>query len=130
MSNSVNDNNGEMAAFVNAIEDSKFEIKDVNEEIIVVEDTSLEEGYYGKYIEIPLEELKKPLNQLMDVLYLRRKDVCLDGITRIVGYYSRVTNWNKSKVGELRDRGFGVYKLGKGNTGSKDRQKAIDCVTA
>jgi len=26
------------------------------------------------------------------------------GITRIVGYYSRVNNWNKSKMGELADR--------------------------
>jgi len=26
------------------------------------------------------------------------------GITRIVGYYSRVDNWNKSKKGELKDR--------------------------
>jgi len=26
------------------------------------------------------------------------------GITRIVGYYSRVNNWNKSKLGELADR--------------------------
>jgi anaerobic ribonucleoside-triphosphate reductase len=34
------------------------------------------------------------------------------GITRIVGYYSRVNNWNKSKLGELRDRHAGQYKLG------------------
>jgi ribonucleoside-triphosphate reductase len=26
------------------------------------------------------------------------------GITRIVGYYSKITTWNKGKVGELRDR--------------------------
>jgi len=26
------------------------------------------------------------------------------GVTRIVGYYSRVNNWNKSKLGELEDR--------------------------
>ncbi|MFH1867939.1 MAG: anaerobic ribonucleoside-triphosphate reductase [Candidatus Omnitrophota bacterium] len=26
------------------------------------------------------------------------------GITRVVGYYSRVQNWNKSKLGELADR--------------------------
>jgi ribonucleoside-triphosphate reductase len=26
------------------------------------------------------------------------------GMTRIVGYYSRVNNWNKSKLGELKDR--------------------------
>ena len=29
------------------------------------------------------------------------------GMTRIVGYYSRVTNWNPSKLGELKDRQAG-----------------------
>lgn len=35
----------------------------------------------------------------------------LFGITRIVGYYSRVNNWNKSKKSELADRHKGSYKL-------------------
>ena len=30
-------------------------------------------------------------------------------MTRIVGYYSRVENWNKSKLGELADRQKGSY---------------------
>ena len=33
------------------------------------------------------------------------------GITRIVGYYSRIDNWNKSKIGELKDRQKGAYGL-------------------
>ena len=33
------------------------------------------------------------------------------GLTRIVGYFSRITNWNKSKIGELRDRQNGNYVL-------------------
>ena len=33
------------------------------------------------------------------------------GITRIVGYYSRVSNWNRSKLGELHDRRHGNYGL-------------------
>ena len=33
------------------------------------------------------------------------------GITRIVGYYSRVNNWNPSKLAELRDRQRGNYKI-------------------
>lgn len=36
----------------------------------------------------------------------------LYGITRIVGYYSRTTNWNKSKLGELKDRHKGNYSVG------------------
>ena len=33
------------------------------------------------------------------------------GVTRIVGYYSRISNWNKSKLGELRDRHRGNYSV-------------------
>lgn len=33
------------------------------------------------------------------------------GITRIVGYYSKITNWNKNKIGELKDRHSGNYKV-------------------
>ena len=33
------------------------------------------------------------------------------GLTRIVGYFSRIDNWNKSKIGELRDRRAGSYVL-------------------
>ena len=35
----------------------------------------------------------------------------LNGVTRIVGYYSRVSNWNKSKIGELHDRHMGTYSV-------------------
>jgi hypothetical protein len=35
----------------------------------------------------------------------------LQGITRIVGYYSRTHNWNRSKKVELADRHKGSYKL-------------------
>jgi len=31
------------------------------------------------------------------------------GMTRIVGYFSRIANWNKSKLGELKDREKGDY---------------------
>ncbi|MCK4905321.1 anaerobic ribonucleoside-triphosphate reductase [bacterium] len=34
------------------------------------------------------------------------------GVTRIVGYFSRVNNWNKSKIGELKDRKKGNYRIG------------------
>ena len=35
----------------------------------------------------------------------------LHGVTRIVGYYSRISNWNKSKIGELHDRHQGKYSV-------------------
>jgi hypothetical protein len=34
-------------------------------------------------------------------------------VTRIVGYYSRIENWNKSKRGELKDRHKGDYRIQK-----------------
>ena len=33
------------------------------------------------------------------------------GVTRIVGYFSRTSNWNKSKIGELKDRRKGNYRI-------------------
>ena len=33
------------------------------------------------------------------------------GISRVVGYYSRVDNWNQSKIGELKDRQRGDYRV-------------------
>lgn len=32
-------------------------------------------------------------------------------VSRIVGYYSRVRNWNRSKLAELADRQKGMYTL-------------------
>lgn len=32
-------------------------------------------------------------------------------MTRIVGYYSKVENWNKSKLSELKDRHKGNYGI-------------------
>ena len=37
----------------------------------------------------------------------------LHGVTRIVGYYSKINNWNKSKISELADRREGNYWDGK-----------------
>jgi len=34
--------------------------------------------------------------------YCKSADV--DGITRITGYFTKVSSWNKGKIGELRDR--------------------------
>ncbi len=45
-------------------------------------------------------------------LALGKKDIApLYHVTRIVGYYSRIENWNKSKLGELADRRRGNYAV-------------------
>lgn len=48
---------------------------------------------------------------LEDVLVGKREPVALQHMTRVVGYFSRVENWNKSKIGELTDRQTGCYAL-------------------
>ncbi|MHC4887346.1 MAG: hypothetical protein ACYTGH_19900, partial [Planctomycetota bacterium] len=46
---------------------------------------------------------------LEDVLVGNREPQILYHMTRVVGYYSRVENWNQSKIGELEDRHAGNY---------------------
>ena len=48
---------------------------------------------------------------LEDVLSGRREPQVLQHMTRVVGYFSRVENWNKSKIGELKDRQKGNYSI-------------------
>jgi ribonucleoside-triphosphate reductase len=42
----------------------------------------------------------------------------VEGITRITGYFTKVSGWNKGKLGELRDR----YRSGEYFTGSVSNQ--------
>lgn len=60
--------------------------------------------------EIDVEAVVK--QEISDVIESLTTGECikLHGVTRIVGYYSRIqTGWNKSKIGELRDRRQGNY---------------------
>jgi hypothetical protein len=50
-------------------------------------------------------------NDLLDVLTGKRSPQIMVHITRIVGYYSMVQNWNRSKIAELDDRHKGEYGL-------------------
>ncbi len=45
------------------------------------------------------------------VLTLKRPAKLMTHLTRVVGYYSRVSNWNRSKLAELRDRQRGNYSI-------------------
>jgi len=55
---------------------------------------------------LPWDILYSALHGNGDITVLRH-------MTRVVGYYSRVENWNKSKLGELKDRHNGDYTLDK-----------------
>lgn len=46
-----------------------------------------------------------------EVLTCKREPVVLQHMTRVVGYFSRIDNWNKSKIGELHDRHLGNYAI-------------------
>lgn len=48
------------------------------------------------------------------------------GMSRVVGYYSIIENWNNSKKAELKDRQKGDYKLGKrAKTRDKLKQEVL-----
>lgn len=67
----------------------------------------LENAYFVPMREImkaTKDELVAIITSLADGVFQR-----VHGVTRIVGYYSRVNNWNASKIGELRDRRSGNY---------------------
>ncbi len=49
--------------------------------------------------------------ELEAVLTGKREAHLMIHLTRIVGYYSRVQNWNRSKLAELRDRHAGAYSV-------------------
>jgi len=55
--------------------------------------------------------LDQPWRALEAILTGKRNAIIMDHVTRIVGYYSKVRNWNKSKVGELHDRQAGNYRV-------------------
>ncbi len=104
-----------------------------NEEVFVIRDYSKTEGIEGAYVEVSIDEVAQKVTdsdkaqELIRVIQNDRSSIVLNGITRIVGYYSRVNNWNKSKVGELRDRAKGTYGLTKDKAiFQKNRLSAID----
>ncbi|OOP56393.1 MAG: hypothetical protein AYP45_09290 [Candidatus Brocadia carolinensis] len=115
--------------------DSKDDIEILIEEKLSAFDTAIERH---EFLEIdgdilgntPKEDCIKIINHKLecafaiDVDSVIRQDVGtvihaletgittrLYGVTRIVGYYSRVSNWNKSKIGELHDRHMGRYSV-------------------
>tara|TARA_B100000959_G_C14639503_1_gene483685 strand:- start:9 stop:476 length:468 start_codon:yes stop_codon:yes gene_type:complete len=103
------------------------------DEVFVLRDNSKPEGTYGAFVEVAISEIvakamaASKAREFIDVIESRRPSIVLRGVTRIVGYYSSVQNWNKSKVGELRDRACGSYGLtGKEPRFHNNRMAAID----
>ena len=64
----------------------------------------------GLLTRIPVDAVEKADWVLLrDVLMGEREPQVLQHMTRVVGYFSRVENWNRSKLGERIDRTRGEY---------------------
>ena len=55
--------------------------------------------------------MEHPWETLESIFDGRREPQVLSHMTRVVGYFSRVENWNRSKVGELAGRHRGDYSV-------------------
>lgn len=66
----------------------------------------------GQSFALPVAEiLSHEWEELEAVLTGKRQPRVLTHLTRIVGYFSQVHNWNRSKHAELKDRQAGTYVL-------------------
>ena len=77
----------------------------------------------GKFKVMVAAVLQNDWNVIEEILTGQRQPLVLEHMTRIVGYYSKVKNWNRSKLGELRDRQAGDYSI----TGSAPKPHAERC---
>lgn len=93
------------------------EKKDGSGDVLVIEDSRVASDIEGHQITVDVSEIfaicrnEKSADEFAQVINRERDPIVCEGITRIVGYYSRTRNWNKSKIGELRDRKGKNYAL-------------------
>ena len=80
-------------------------LPDLSNGVVVVSHKT--SGLTSKIPVADIEELEWEL--LYDLISGKREPIALRQMTRVVGYYSRVENWNQSKLGELKDRRKGSY---------------------
>ena len=96
-----------LTEFVTLVEaEDGMAIKGVNadDEVIVV-------GPIGTYA-LPLDTIRDhSWANIGPFLRGERPAAMMKQFTRIVGYYSRIANWNRSKLAELKDRQAGNYAL-------------------
>ena len=67
---------------------------------------------YAAVFAIDVDEIEKHDWETFEaILTGKRKPKVMTWMTRIVGYYSNLEGWNRSKLAELRDRQKGDYAL-------------------
>jgi len=83
--------------------------KDAADDCFVVFD---ETGKY--YVRVPVGLILEAPDwaELRGILAGSKDPAPLYHVSRIVGYFSRIENWNQSKIGELKDRRAGTYGIG------------------
>ena len=87
--------------------EEKYSIE-FKEDVLKVLNHKMQTAYYISLKAI----MKQKLGDVIEALETGVREK-LYSVTRIVGYYSRVSNWNKSKLGELNDRHRGNYSVRK-----------------
>lgn len=104
-------------------------------EVFVIRDHNKPEGIEGAYVEVSIDEVISKVisidkaQEFVSVIQNDRKPVVLHGVTRIVGYYSKLTSWNRSKIGEIRDRAAGTYGVDSSSQRhQKDRLETINAM--
>lgn len=87
-------------------------------DLLVIENSNVPKDVEGHQVTVEVPEIfakcvdEKSAKRFLEVVNCDANPIACEGVTRIVGYYSRVNNWNKSKIGELRDRQGEFYTLG------------------
>ena len=83
----------------------------------VLKTVTIEEVKAGAHTSLPISTvMTHPWGLIRAVCVAERSPRLLSHVSRVVGYFSRIDNWNDSKIGELLDRQRGNYAL-KGKDG-------------
>lgn len=109
-----------LALFVKAIEETinlsiiGTSFNKEGRESFIIEDSNVKDEHIEVVVSEVIEKVRDAAiaREFVKVIQDRRSPIILNGITRIVGYFSRINNWNKSKIGELRERRGGDYSIG------------------
>lgn len=106
--------------FVDALDDDgRYKLSGVQDDTFILDKADISGGH--EQVSIPMGEVFRTVKdsesaaEVVNVVAGDREGEILEGQSRIVGYFSKVRNWNKSKLGELSDRqrGVGAYSVNK-----------------
>ncbi|MBD3408519.1 MAG: hypothetical protein GF411_20515 [Candidatus Lokiarchaeota archaeon] len=103
-----------MKEFCNQIESSK-DMSGVGMELgenDKLKSVIVKSEFTGLDVKLPVEAIEKSdWSTISDIIAGKREPAVLQHMSRVVGYFSKIENWNSSKIGELHDRQKGDYQL-------------------